>query len=1107
MLKPIAGLKVAKGGQHPPLYSPQVIADMLKNRKVWLIIIGMLFLVSLQSAFAWWNSNWQYRQKLTLDTTQLSNDVTDDLPIMVRVDSTNTAFWNHVDSTGKDVRFVASDDTTELKYHFEKFDYSNQEMIAWVKVTDTFTASSDIYIYMYYGNSNATDAQDEAGTYTADFNAVYHMDDASGGASDSTGNHNATEGDAPTYQATGKIGYAMNFDGSADYLNTGFHLDGETQATVTAWASRSTVTESQQDVIFGTQHIPGGIAFWWFGFTDSNVYRPYFSLRKDGDIYDLSTTDYIDDSTWHFWAMKIDGSNFTVFIDGENKNSIAYTDTVPSDYSYYIGAVNTNDSATAHFPGKIDEIKVISAALSDDAIKLLYLSESNQLITFGNEETSGPTTSISVTVNSPNGGEVISASSITIDFNIAVSGVSNPEVHVKIAYSTTQGAFENVIEADLNLNDYANISNLTCDDADFTDSTNCQYTWDLTNVADGNYYIDINAWEVSDGVSETDSSDGNFQIKNTPEVAVTSPNGSEIISGATTDVNFTVTAVGGLEPHVKIAYSTTQGTFETVIEADLNLDDYANISNLTCTGTSWSSTETCAYTWNLFNPYVPDGDYYIDINIWNAVDGKSSTDSSDSTFEIDNVPEYDANFTFTTPTILDPENGVTESYADLNIEIYSHIVHPIDYNWSDNGTTIEASSISLTETDDNFNDNSFDSRWNNFYSNGVTVSETNQQLEFSHDSIGDNWGATYYWAEGKTVPKSVQAKYTRLDTNPWWSYGQIGFFNDSSNYIELRAGTGDDSYSVQIRKVVGGTATTLCNVSKTRPADSFYFKLDKNGLIYNAYVSWNGGLDWNLECSAVIADAIFDSDLYGLMGGITGYTGTGAVSWAIDDFNYQAYLLPNKTHTFTTAGDHNICLKMTFQYDYNSDTFTDQNCQIIHVKQYPQNVDFMPVDANVSVKTTFVGSTDDNASIVQWYWFFPNPDTNYLGQDANHTFNTTGTLNVCLTVQNTDDLNKTKCKDVNVYGALIVHFYDEQTLAMVNATVNFLDTNYNTTGTFTYYLQGFSATSSSYTQTMPILMQLCWILMQKARFSLIQTTLAILFTLRQLMAIFTNTML
>jgi len=341
----------------------------------------------------WWNSSWSYRQKLTLATSQLSNDVTDDLPIMVKVDSSNTAFWNHVDSTGKDVRFVASDDTTALTYHFEKFDYSGQEMIAWVKVTDTFTSASDIDIYLYYGNSNAVDAQNEAGTYTANFKAVYHMADASGGITDSTSNNNdGTEGGTPTYQQAGQIGNCIDFDGSSDYFNLGAEiLAGESNATVMFWANFDDVGVAESRP-FGAQDAAVDNQFLIVAPRDSaGGYSAVMMINKvSGTLNPFFDTGdgVISNGTWTLITIvnsSTDGGK--IYVNDVEKGSDADTAVVSTTgFNYFLGARNNAGTADQFYDGRFDEVKLLSTALSADAIKLLYLSESDSLITFGSEE-------------------------------------------------------------------------------------------------------------------------------------------------------------------------------------------------------------------------------------------------------------------------------------------------------------------------------------------------------------------------------------------------------------------------------------------------------------------------------------------------------------------------------------------------------------------------------------------------------------------------------------------------------------------------------------------------------------------------------------------------
>ena len=56
-----------------------------------------------------------------------------DFPVLVRLHSGNFTFEN-AKSDGSDIRFVASDDKTPLKYHIERYDPKEEMVLIWVKV-------------------------------------------------------------------------------------------------------------------------------------------------------------------------------------------------------------------------------------------------------------------------------------------------------------------------------------------------------------------------------------------------------------------------------------------------------------------------------------------------------------------------------------------------------------------------------------------------------------------------------------------------------------------------------------------------------------------------------------------------------------------------------------------------------------------------------------------------------------------------------------------------------------------------------------------------------------------------------------------------------------
>jgi biopolymer transport protein ExbB len=141
-----------------------------------LLLASVLCTFSL-SSHAWWKDEWTTRKKITLISP--SGEVTD-APVLIRLHSGNLDFLSANDD-GSDLRLVAADDKTELKFHVEKWDGANQLALVWVKVPKL---SAQTEMFLYYGNESATSAADPKGTYDAS-SAIYHFAEREGNPQDS----------------------------------------------------------------------------------------------------------------------------------------------------------------------------------------------------------------------------------------------------------------------------------------------------------------------------------------------------------------------------------------------------------------------------------------------------------------------------------------------------------------------------------------------------------------------------------------------------------------------------------------------------------------------------------------------------------------------------------------------------------------------------------------------------------------------------------------------------------------------------------------------------------------------------------------------------------
>ena len=116
-------------------------------------------------------------------------------------------------------------------------------------------ATNTDYIHLYYNNAVASDAQNAAGVWDANYRGVWHLDEqvtdeqTSGAYADSTGVHDGTQVNTDDYQGEGR--YAQDFDGTGDLVNVAdadslsFGNGGTDSAfTLSAWIKGETDTAS-----------------------------------------------------------------------------------------------------------------------------------------------------------------------------------------------------------------------------------------------------------------------------------------------------------------------------------------------------------------------------------------------------------------------------------------------------------------------------------------------------------------------------------------------------------------------------------------------------------------------------------------------------------------------------------------------------------------------------------------------------------------------------------------------------------------------------------------------------------------------------------------------
>jgi biopolymer transport protein ExbB len=187
------------------------------------ILFALLFLLAAAPAMAWWNDEWSARKAFTLNTAADGADLKEGLanaPALIRLHAGNFDFLAARED-GADLRVIAGDDKTPLRFHIERFDSLGEQALIWVQLPTVPAATAQLKIWLYSGNDNAAPASDPAGSFDPSHVLVYHFDEA----------------DGPPRDATGYATHAGAFDGTrvaGAAIGGGLRFAGESILTVPA---------------------------------------------------------------------------------------------------------------------------------------------------------------------------------------------------------------------------------------------------------------------------------------------------------------------------------------------------------------------------------------------------------------------------------------------------------------------------------------------------------------------------------------------------------------------------------------------------------------------------------------------------------------------------------------------------------------------------------------------------------------------------------------------------------------------------------------------------------------------------------------------------------
>jgi biopolymer transport protein ExbB len=262
-------------------------------------------------AKAWWNDEWSLRKKITIDSSAAGANITDQIgttPVLIRLHAGNFRF-SSAKEDGSDLRFVAGDDKTPLKYHIEKFDPLLAEGLLWVAVPNVAPgAKTDIWLY--YGNKKAVSVADAKGTYDPDTLADFHFAERGTPSIDSSvWANNAQSVGQPAEGAI--IGTGLRLDGRTPLTlpaSPSLALAANAAFTWSAWIKPATLQPNS--AIYSRRDGANGLVIG----LDNGV--PFVEVTNAGTAQRSGAGAPLAPDSWHHLAVVANNGQLTVYLDG-----------------------------------------------------------------------------------------------------------------------------------------------------------------------------------------------------------------------------------------------------------------------------------------------------------------------------------------------------------------------------------------------------------------------------------------------------------------------------------------------------------------------------------------------------------------------------------------------------------------------------------------------------------------------------------------------------------------------------------------------------------------------------------------------------------------------
>jgi hypothetical protein len=326
---------------------------------------------------------WQYRKPITIDHTQVLDDLTN-FPVLVSTSDTDLSQKAQVD--GGDILFMNDAGISTRVYHdLESYDASSGTLVTWVNIP-SLSSNDDTVFYMYYGNPSCINQEYPEKTWDSNYELVYHMNEANlAKIIDSTSNkRNTTSRSASSPSSVnGKSGKAIHFASGNWYIFPCSDIfRGNSDYSVQLWFNADSMSALAYLMILNQYAAINPLILGWN--TANNILRT--AIRTD-----------------YSWSVPVQ----TTALSTNTWNSVSLTYSTTSGWNLYWNTSSTSNAATSSldsvssnnglgglwdgtstFIGTIDEVRISNIVRSAAWIQTSYatMNDPSLFVHIGQEE-------------------------------------------------------------------------------------------------------------------------------------------------------------------------------------------------------------------------------------------------------------------------------------------------------------------------------------------------------------------------------------------------------------------------------------------------------------------------------------------------------------------------------------------------------------------------------------------------------------------------------------------------------------------------------------------------------------------------------------------------